>query len=126
MSNGACPAVPAYQPVALLRQPGAWDIDDPLWKTPHTDDQAALLAASKLQQRLSRRIWRKLEEDHLRVADLANSIGHGEDQLWRKLAGKVPAGITDLCLWAWLTGDEDAIAGVTSAFAGRQPVWPVR
>jgi len=116
----------AFRPFEFLQEPGAWDTDNAAWKTPHTDDEAALLAVAMLQHRLSRRVWSKMALSNLRVADLAETIGHGEDQLWRKLAGKVPAGTHDLCLWAFLTGDDDAIAGVTKAFVGRRPVWPVR
>ena len=53
------------------------------------------------------------------VAALATTLGQGEGQLWRKLAGKNPTGVLDLCLWAWLVGDDEAIAGVTRAFANR-------
>lgn len=126
VSNERVPRRPAYEPVQFLVEPGAWDTDRPQWQTPRTDDEATLLAASMLQHRLSRRIWSELKTHKLRVEDLAASIGHGKDQLWRKLAGKAPAGLPELCLWAWLTGDDDAMVGVESAFEGRKPVWPTR
>lgn len=118
------PRRPSYVPVDLLQDRGAWDVENPAWKSTDSFDEAALIAASRLQQRLSLKVWRRLRASGLRVQDLAASLGDSEDQLWRKLAGKAPASIVDLARWAALVDDEETLAGALSSFQDIEPPWP--
>jgi hypothetical protein len=118
------PRRPAYQPVLFLTDERLWDTDKAEWKTPRSPDEAALIAASQLQQRLASRIRRALRRDGIRVADLADHLGQGRDQLWRKLAGRAPASLVDLCIWAAVAGDDDALPGVAMDLRAAGVEWP--
>jgi hypothetical protein len=118
------PRRPSYKPHDFLKERGAWDTDDPVWKPVDSPDRAAVLASVRLQHYLSRRVWMKLRVERLSVETLAATIGAGPDHLWRKLSGTSPASTADLAMWAWLTGSAAEIPRFEDAFEGMASLWP--
>jgi hypothetical protein len=118
---------PAYIPTEYLVDPAAWVTQEPAWRDPTSLEERRLTAAVQLQHRLSRRVLRQLRARDETIADLAARLGQGEDQLWRKLAGRAPAQLGDLTLWALITEDEPTLAAIgvaASTPAELAEVWP--
>jgi len=117
------PRRPAYEPRDNLQDGESWNSDRPRWREATTFDEALRIAASQQQHRLSRAVRRRLFEDGLTIEQLAEAMGHGYDQLWRKLAGTVPASPVDLNAWAAMSGN----AGVAIApdVTNVEVPWPV-
>lgn len=118
---------PAYIPTEFLVDSAAWVTQDPSWRVPASLEERRLTAAVRLQHRLSRLVVRKLRSRSEAIGELAARLGQGEDQLWRKLAGRAPALLGDLTLWALITEDEPtltAIGVVPAAPEEIAEVWP--
>lgn len=71
------------------------------WRSAATPEDATYIAASYLQHRAAKTVWEHFDTDDEVVADLAARIGTTEATLWRKLAGYVPASLTDLFAWVF-------------------------
>jgi hypothetical protein len=80
------------------------------------------ISASKQQHALARAVRKRLFEDGLNIEQLADAMCHGYDQLWRKLAGAVPASPLDLNAWAAIAEVRDvAIDPVLGDASGGVP-----
>jgi len=118
---------PAYIPTEYLVDPDAWATQHPAWLVPSSLEERRLTAAVQFQHRLSRLVMRRLRSRGEAIGELAARLGQGEDQLWRKLAGRAPALLGDLTLWALITEDAltlDALGVIPPPPDELTEVWP--
>lgn len=92
----------------MLLLPDVWGRDpEPKMKPLSTLEEAARRVVAEEQNRLATGINWLLSRRNATVERLAEALGMGShDQLWRKLAGRVPATRADLVVWAWLIGGD--------------------
>ena len=118
---------PAYIPTEYLVDPDAWATQHPAWRVPSSLEERRLTAAVQFQHRLSGLVVRRLRSRGEAIGELAARLGQGEDQLWRKLAGRAPALLGDLTLWALITEDTstlDVLGVIPSPPGELAEVWP--